>query len=353
MLAHERAHLKRRDHWWKLLGFWLLTVYWFHPLVWLSYVLLCRDIEMACDEKVIRDFSMEDKKSYSKALLALSTSGRHMGACPLAFGETGVKERIRSVLNYKKPAFWVILGAVAACIVAAVCFLTNPIIQQDTLQEDTLKWAKDLSAEDVASIELVVLPQNADKQYKLFTTDEIEEAVSLIHEIRQIRLTYERFPEAVNGGITRFYLQMKDGSEHTIGNIGNEHLVINGDYYYCADHNWLDSWPYTEGDSPLPEGFLGGPDSEKIDKWRPENRIYLKATLLALTDGYLLVKPIDGSPELSFADCFRIPTQNMRASDNPQVGDIVRITYNGTILDTYPSQVENVSEVCVWGKYYE
>lgn len=250
VLAHEKAHLKRRDHWWKLLGFGLLTVYWFHPLVWLSYVLLCRDIEMACDEKVIRDFSMEDKKSYSKALLALSTSGHHMGACPLAFGETGVKERIRSVLNYKKPAFWVILGAVAACILAAVCFLTNPVIQRDTL-----KWAKDLSAEDVASIELVVMPQDADKQYKIFTPEEIDNVVSLIRETRQTRLSYCRYPEALNGGATSFYLQMKDGSEHTVQNIGNSYLVIDGDYYN-ADYNWLSSWPYTEGDSPLPEGFF-------------------------------------------------------------------------------------------------
>ncbi len=154
------------------------------------------------------------------------------------------------MLNYKKPAFWVILGAVAACIVAAVCFLTNPVIQRDTL-----KWAKDLSAEDVASIELVVLPQNADKQYKIFAPEEINGVISLIRETRRTRLSYCRYPEALNGGATSFYLQMKDGSEHTFQNIGNVYLVIDGDYYN-ADYNWLNSWPYTEGDSPLPEGFF-------------------------------------------------------------------------------------------------
>ena len=282
VLAHEKAHLERRDHWWKPLGFALVIVYWFHPLVWLSYTLLCRDIEMACDEKVIRDYSMEEKKSYSRTLLELSISGHPVGVCPLAFGEIGIKERIRSVLHYKKPAFWVMLVAVAACISAAVCFLTNPIIQRDTL-----KWAENLSAEDVASIELVVMPQNTDKQYKLFATEEIEAVVSLIRETRQTRLSYCRYPEALNGGVTRFYLRMKDGSEHTISNIGNTYLVIDGEYYN-ADYDWLESWPYTEGDSPLPEGFFSGQASERIDKWRPQNCIYLKASVLALADEYLL-----------------------------------------------------------------
>lgn len=131
VLIHERSHLMRRDHLWKPLGFLLLTVYWFNPLIWLSYVLLCRDIETACDERVIKNYSMEDRKAYSKALLSFSVQRRMVSACPLAFGETGVKERIRSVLNFKKPAFWVIVAALAACIVTAVCFLTNPVSQSE------------------------------------------------------------------------------------------------------------------------------------------------------------------------------------------------------------------------------
>ena len=126
VLAHEKAHLKRRDHWWKPLGFLLLTVYWFNPVIWVAYVLLCRDIEMACDEKVIRDMDPAYKKAYSEALLRCSVPRRLIAACPLAFGEVGVKDRIKSVLNYKKPAFWVIAVAVILCIVVAVCFLTDP-----------------------------------------------------------------------------------------------------------------------------------------------------------------------------------------------------------------------------------
>ena len=129
VLAHERAHLKRKDHWWKPLGFLLLTIHWFNPILWLAYFLLCRDIEMACDEKVIREMGASDKKAYSEALLRCSVSRRRIAACPLAFGEVGVKERVKSVLNYKKPGFWIILAAVAALVIAAVCFLTDPVTE--------------------------------------------------------------------------------------------------------------------------------------------------------------------------------------------------------------------------------
>ncbi len=126
VIAHEQAHLARRDHWWKPLGYLLLAVYWFNPLCWVAYILLCRDIELACDEKVIKALGEEEKKPYSETLLACSMPRGMIAACPLAFGEVGVKARVKSVLHYKKPAFWVILAAVIACIAAAVCFLTNP-----------------------------------------------------------------------------------------------------------------------------------------------------------------------------------------------------------------------------------
>ena len=126
VIAHERAHLKRLDHIWKPLGFLLLTVYWFNPILWAAHILLCRDIELACDEKVIKQMGSEIKKPYSEALINCSVPRRMISACPLAFGEVGVKGRIKSVLNYKKPAFWIIIVAIVALIVTAVCFLTDP-----------------------------------------------------------------------------------------------------------------------------------------------------------------------------------------------------------------------------------
>ena len=125
VIAHEQAHLRRKDHWWKPLGFLLLSIHWFNPMIWLGYILLCRDIEFACDEKVIRDMEPEQKKAYSEALLTGSVRQKYITACPLAFGEVGVKARIKSVLNYKKPAFWIILIAVLLSVGLTVGFLTN------------------------------------------------------------------------------------------------------------------------------------------------------------------------------------------------------------------------------------
>ena len=126
VIEHEMAHLARLDHLWKPLGFLLLSVYWFNPILWLAYVLLCRDIELACDERVIRKLGGEIKKPYSDALVNCSMPRRMISACPLAFGEVGVNGRIKAVLNYKKPAFWVIIVATVAVVITAVCFLTNP-----------------------------------------------------------------------------------------------------------------------------------------------------------------------------------------------------------------------------------
>ena len=127
VLAHEKAHLRRRDHWWKPMGFLLLTVYWWNPLLWVGYVLLCRDIEFACDERVLKEKGSEIKKPYSEALINCSVSRKMISVCPLAFGEAGVKGRIKSVLNYKKPAFWIVLISLLACGVLSVCLLTDPI----------------------------------------------------------------------------------------------------------------------------------------------------------------------------------------------------------------------------------
>lgn len=126
VIAHEQAHIRRHDHWWKPLGYLLLSIYWFNPVLWIAYILLCRDIEAACDEKVIRDMPMDGRRAYSTALLNCSVQSRSIAACPLAFGEVGVKERIKGVMHYKKPAFWVIVTALVMGCVIAVCFLTSP-----------------------------------------------------------------------------------------------------------------------------------------------------------------------------------------------------------------------------------
>lgn len=126
VLAHERTHIRRLDHWWKLLDYVLLSIYWFNPLMWVAYVLFCRDLEGACDEKAIRTLDQQARKGYSTALLNCSIHRRPAAPCPLAFGEAGVKSRVKAVMHYKKPAFWIVVIALIACIIAALCFLTSP-----------------------------------------------------------------------------------------------------------------------------------------------------------------------------------------------------------------------------------
>jgi len=151
VLAHEQAHLKRKDHWWKPLGFLLLSVYWFNPVMWLAYILLCRDIEMACDEKVIKELGAEEKKAYSTVLLNCSLPRHQITACPLAFGEVGVKHRIKNVLHYKKPTFRMVLIAVFLSIIAAVCLLTDPAAGMYLYEIDDSRNYSDLftSTDDV------------------------------------------------------------------------------------------------------------------------------------------------------------------------------------------------------------
>ena len=250
VLAHERAHLARYDHWWKPLGFALLAVYWFNPLLWLAYALLCRDIELACDERVIRTMDESAVKTYSTVLLACSIPHKAVISCPLAFGEVGVKERVRNALHYKKPAFWVVAASAIVCIAVAVCFLTDP-------EHETMKWAKNLRVDDVVRVELTIMPQATDKQYKDFNADEIAQAVALINKSSG---RYISEPEPLNGSTMTLYITTADGVQHTVTNNGNIYLRIDGDTYRSTHI----TWPYTEGDSPLPDSFQVG-DTQAAD----------------------------------------------------------------------------------------
>ena len=172
VLSHERAHLARRDHWWKPLGFALLAVYWFNPVLWLAYALLCRDIELACDERVIRTMDESAVKTYSTVLLACSMPRKAVITCPLAFGEVGVKERVRNALHYKKPAFWVVAASVAVCVVVAVCFLTNPPTDTDAaglvgFHREQVTYADVTDASDARPSNIQLTAEETDAVYAL------------------------------------------------------------------------------------------------------------------------------------------------------------------------------------------
>lgn len=156
VLQHEKCHIRRGDHWWKPLGFLVLSIHWFNPLVWLGYILLCKDLEMACDEAVIRDFNLPQRKSYCAALLSCNAHRHALAICPVAFGEVSVKERIKNVLSYQKPTFWIILTAVIAAAVVALCFLTTPA--GDNPEKETVDdWGITVSAENVTGTSVTFL----------------------------------------------------------------------------------------------------------------------------------------------------------------------------------------------------
>lgn len=246
VIAHECAHLARRDHWWKVLGYLVLALHWFNPLVWVAYILFCRDIELACDEKVVKGLDGAARADYSQALLSCAAPGRAVAACPLAFGEGNIKTRVKSALHYKKPAFWVAAAAVLAVVIVAVCFLTNP-----KSERGSLVWAQKLNAADVASIELYVPAEGKARQYKKLGTEEMAQAVELINSSRG---TYIEKPETVYGGLpVWFLLTMDDGTVHAVGSVVGHYLIIDGDTFDADVENQAEWENYVlKGDSASP-----------------------------------------------------------------------------------------------------
>lgn len=246
VIAHERAHLARRDHWWKVLGYLVLALHWFNPLVWVAYILFCRDIELACDEKVVKGLDGAARADYSQALLSCAAPKRAVAACPLAFGEGNIKTRVKSALHYKKPAFWVAAAAVLAVVIVAVCFLTNP-----KSERGSLVWAQKLNAADVASIELYVPAEGKARQYKKLGTEEMAQAVELINSSRG---TYIEKPETVYAGLpVWFLLTMDDGTVHAVGSVVGHYLIIDGDTFDADVENQAEWENYVlKGDSASP-----------------------------------------------------------------------------------------------------
>lgn len=246
VIAHERAHLARRDHWWKVLGYLVLALHWFNPLVWVAYILFCRDIELACDEKVVRGLDGAARADYSQALLSCAAPKRAVAACPLAFGEGNIKTRVKSALHYKKPAFWVAAAAVLAVVIVAVCFLTNP-----RSERGSLVWAQKLNAADVASIELYVPAEGEARQYKKLDTEEMAQAVELINSSRG---TYIEKPETIYADLpVWFLLTMDDGTVHAVGSVVGHYLIIDGDTFDADVENQTEWENYVlKGDSASP-----------------------------------------------------------------------------------------------------
>lgn len=321
IIAHENAHLKRRDHLWKALGFIVLAVHWFNPLVWVAYILLCRDIELACDEKVIRELNQSESIAYSEALLACSVNRRTVMVCPLAFGEVGVKERVKRVLNYKKPAFWIVVVAVIASVILAVCFLTNPEQSKDSIP--TAKCGMLVYYETIDEYK-----ENRGSSVELPAGDALQNLISLALDAEK-SATYMSKPM----DFPRFHLSVQDAE-------GNEFISVAVDSQLMFTSFTNET---VQGNHFLSDDSLLYSELEKTFVHYVSNqKTIFKAIITELHDGYYLVEPVEGSRELSSSDRIEVPIKNAEPSPEPEVGDIIEIEYSGEILETYPARIADV-----------
>ena len=378
VIAHEQAHIRRKDHWWKPLGFLLLTIHWFNPLMWVAYILLCRDIELACDEKVIAELGNEQRADYTQALVACAVHRRMIAACPLAFGEVGVKERIKSVMNYKKPAFWIIVAALVVCVVVAVCFLTDPLDSVDYLK--FTGWSNDPAYPDQMNYEInlgnralsgeiyveqwtngtcvrsapVVMTQFVDSIH--ITVRDRWEAGEMVGT--EIDIETNQY----GGSLTAYFPvpENYDGAYHYARNELNKRIklapgqevILEARSFQCGngvrpfDVGTLISNPklLESQDCILviravfSDDPLGATNESEVSS----PMTVLRAKILEIHDGYFLVEPVEGSWELSSASKIEVPIRNMSPSPEPQVGDILNIEYDGQILETYPARINKV-----------
>ena len=253
VLEHETAHLRHRDHWWKPLGFLLLSIYWFHPLVWIAYILFCRDLEMACDERAIAGMGEGERKAYSYALLSCAAHGRVMAACPLAFGENSVKSRIKNVLHFKKAGFWVSAAVVVITVIAAVCFLTNPKEEEEPLLQtvpDTVPTeAMEAAEEDYQPISGYYAYTNGgltleiDKVSGMMTRtarDSSGEAYEQTILLTEPGTVVSIVDPDMNGGAENWRLREATGSLAPIpirDDLSSKHLALGHNDYYLEDVN--------------------------------------------------------------------------------------------------------------------
>ena len=360
VVAHEQAHIHRKDHWWKPFDFLLLTIHWFNPLVWLAYVLLCRDIELACDERVIKELGNEQRADYTQALVACSVNRRMIAACPLAFGEVGVKDRVKSVMNYKRPAFWGVVLAVIVCVFVAVCFLTNPVTKNNGTDGTVTEWFDYLETPDEMvwdgrlEINLPEFPGVTFRWYPEKMEAVTEEGIVPLFHGMPIWNTYfcdltgDRIPDLC--------------STYTFGSgIIDSRIIIydyaNGASYELSDRGYFDfTLRFNEADGYLyvdktkyntdelveTGRLVFKNNSIQIEGFSNEAHQVFRAEILEIHDGHYLVKPVEGSWELNSADRIVVPISNAHPSPEPEIGNVIEIEYSGEILESYPAQIADV-----------
>lgn len=360
VVAHEQAHIHRKDHWWKPFGFLLLTIHWFNPLVWLAYVLLCRDIELACDERVIKELGNEQRADYTQALVACSVNRRMIAACPLAFGEVGVKDRVKSVMNYKKPAFWGVVLAVIVCVFVAVCFLTNPVTKNNGTDGTVTEWFDYLETPDEMvwdgrlEINLPEFPGVTFRWYPEKMEAVTEEGIVPLFHGMPIWNTYfcdltgDRIPDLCStytfgSGIIDSRIIIYDyanGASYELSDRGYFDFILR--FNEADGYLYVDKTKYNTDELVETGRLVFKNNSIQIEGFSNEAHQVFRAEILEIHDGHYLVKPVEGSWELNSADRIVVPISNAHPSPEPEIGNVIEIEYSGEILESYPAQIADV-----------
>lgn len=319
VIDHEKAHIKRLDHLWKPLGYLLLTVYWFNPVMWLAYIFLCKDIELACDEKVIRELDKDSKKGYSNALINCSSQRRLISACPLAFGETGVKNRIKSVLSYKKPAFWVVFVSLVVCVIITIGFMTVPSEnkkpQTDTVQDDTVQ------------------------EYVYYGSREIVKPTLVLKSDGTFVFNYSSYSSYIAVGK---YTQEENILTLVTDDGQNTYTFDVTEDGFSFDAFNSSDIPYYKVSRDSDETYCPVPDNAVfIDKQIVGTNSYFDATVLEVGEGNVLVEPMKGEPLSNSTSMLWVSTKVGSTVSVPYLreGDEIRIVYDGMIQETFPGQI--------------
>ncbi len=376
VIAHENAHIRRKDHWWKPLGFLLLTVYWFNPLMWIAYIFLCRDIEFACDEKVIRELGADSRQHYSEALIHASVSRKMISACPVAFGEEGVKGRIKSVLNYKKPAFWIILISLLVCTAVAVCFLTNPLKKDDSQKIPANEYRFRATVVEINEDSLLVEPLEKEEYFdgakqvviRLNGKSKDNYRIGCIVEVIYDSQLEESMPPIIPNASSIFNLDLVSSSlpdphysfTATVTKVLSDCIIVK--YQHFPLHNFefseyrviTDPTDYTLGDKvnitydgkvlatstfPLTLGTVYDIQIISHGHNGTDTDFSFFATVIAVHEDSLLVEPVSGESELEISEQFIISTTTPFDYD---IGERVHIQYDGKIEEADPPVIPNI-----------
>lgn len=243
VLAHERAHIRRGDPSYRLLAYAIVCIYWFNPLVWAAFYWFGQDLEQACDASAVRSLGDAARKSYAQALLDVS-AGRT--ALPLSFGCGDIRTRVRRVLSWRPPKKGWRIGCGLLCALALCVLCTNA----SSARRETMRWARQLTPDQVACIELVAMPTAPQERYQRYEGAQLAQMTALIQRARG---RYVPYAQELAGGSTTLYVTLRDGTRRYVRNIGNVYLVIDGDAY-LASYDDLAAWP-SRGSAPLPAGF--------------------------------------------------------------------------------------------------